>query len=76
MPGRSGLKVRPRRNFGKIEDADRIVNGVNPLCGDKLTLYLKLDDDRIQDISFEGAGCAISIASSFGPAAPPVFSEP
>lgn len=52
------------RNFGQIEDADRVVNGVNPLCGDKMTLYLKLDGDRIDDVRFEGTGCAISIASS------------
>jgi nitrogen fixation NifU-like protein len=55
---------RSPRNFGEIENADRIVNGVNPLCGDKLTLYLKLDGDRIEDARFEGTGCAISIASS------------
>ena len=55
---------RSPRNFGDIEDADRVVNGVNPLCGDKLTLYLKLDGDRIEDVRFEGTGCAISIASS------------
>jgi nitrogen fixation NifU-like protein len=55
---------RSPRNFGEIENADRIVNGVNPLCGDKLTLYLKLDGDRIEDVRFEGTGCAISIASS------------
>jgi nitrogen fixation NifU-like protein len=55
---------RSPRNFGEIEDADRIVNGVNPLCGDKLTLYLKLEGDRIDDAKFEGTGCAISIASS------------
>jgi nitrogen fixation protein NifU and related proteins len=52
------------RNFGQIEDADRVVNGVNPLCGDKMTLYVKLDGDRIDDVRFEGTGCAISIASS------------
>ncbi|MDX1563410.1 MAG: SUF system NifU family Fe-S cluster assembly protein [Gammaproteobacteria bacterium] len=55
---------RKPRNFGEIADADRIVNGVNPLCGDKMTLYLKLDGDRIDDARFEGTGCAISIASS------------
>jgi len=55
---------RSPRNFGELEDADRIVNGVNPLCGDKMTLYLKLDGDRIDDARFEGTGCAISIASS------------
>jgi nitrogen fixation protein NifU and related proteins len=55
---------RSPRNFGTIQNPDRVVNGVNPLCGDKLTLYLKLDGDRIEDVRFEGTGCAISIASS------------
>ena len=55
---------RSPRNFGEIEGADRVVNGINPLCGDKMTLYLKLDGDRIDDARFEGTGCAISIASS------------
>jgi nitrogen fixation NifU-like protein len=55
---------RSPRNFGTIEHADRVVNGFNPLCGDKMTLYLKLDGDRIDDARFEGTGCAISIASS------------
>ncbi|HEX7081861.1 MAG TPA: SUF system NifU family Fe-S cluster assembly protein [Gammaproteobacteria bacterium] len=55
---------RDPRNFGEIEDADRVVEGVNPLCGDKMTLYVKLDGDRIDDIKFKGTGCAISIASS------------
>ena len=55
---------RSPRNFGTLEAADRVVNGVNPLCGDKMTLYLKLDGDRIADIRFEGTGCAISVASS------------
>lgn len=52
------------RNFGQIEDPDRVVNGVNPLCGDRMTLYVKLDGDEIEDVRFEGTGCAISIASS------------
>jgi nitrogen fixation NifU-like protein len=55
---------RSPRNFGTIEDADRVIKGVNPLCGDKMTLYLKLDGDRIADARFEGTGCAISVASS------------
>jgi len=55
---------RSPRNFGELENADRVVNGINPLCGDKMTLYLKLDGDRIDDVRFEGTGCAISIASS------------
>jgi nitrogen fixation NifU-like protein len=52
------------RNFGEIDSADRTVEGVNPLCGDKMTLYIKLDDGTISDISFKGTGCAISVASS------------
>jgi nitrogen fixation NifU-like protein len=55
---------RSPRNFGEIEKADRVVHGVNPLCGDRMTLYVKLDGDRIDDVRFEGTGCAISVASS------------
>ena len=55
---------RSPRNFGKLDPAGRTLEGFNPLCGDRLTLYLNLDDDRISDISFDGAGCAISIASA------------
>lgn len=55
---------RRPRNFGELEDADRIVKGVNPLCGDRMTLYVKLDGDTVQDIRFKGTGCAISVASS------------
>lgn len=55
---------RSPRNFGEIEDADRVVEGVNPLCGDRMTLYVKLGDGRIADIKFKGSGCAISVASS------------
>ena len=55
---------RAPRNFGELEDADRIVEGVNPLCGDRMTLYVKLDGDTVQDIRFKGTGCAISVASS------------
>jgi nitrogen fixation NifU-like protein len=55
---------RSPRNFGTLDDPDRVVNGVNPLCGDKLTLYLKLSGDRIEDVRFQGTGCAISVASS------------
>ncbi len=53
---------RRPRNFGELEDADRIVEGVNPLCGDRMTLYVKLDGDTVQDIRFKGTGCAISVA--------------
>jgi nitrogen fixation NifU-like protein len=55
---------RNPRNFGELADATRVVAGVNPLCGDKMTLYVKLADGRIQDIRFQGTGCAISVASS------------
>ena len=54
---------RPR-NFREMEDATRKAEGYNPLCGDKLTIYLKMEDDRVTDISFKGAGCAISTASA------------
>ena len=53
------------RNFRVIEDADRHADGFNPLCGDKLRLYLKLDDEgKIEDAAFKGSGCAISTASA------------
>jgi len=56
---------RSPRNFGKLDNADRIAEGFNPLCGDRLNLYMKVDaDDRIKDISFDGSGCAISVASA------------
>ena len=55
---------RRPRNFRALPDATRVANGHNPLCGDKLRLYLRLDGDRIADISFEGSGCAISKASA------------
>ena len=52
------------RNFRKLEDANRMAEGYNPLCGDHITVYLKLEDDVIKEISFQGAGCAISKASA------------
>ena len=55
---------RKPRNFREIPDADRTVEGRNPLCGDSLKLWVKLDDDRIADVSFIGSGCAISKASA------------
>ncbi len=55
---------RSPRNFGKLEDADKTLEGFNPLCGDKLTLYLKTDGQIINDIAFDGSGCAISVASA------------
>ncbi len=54
---------RPR-NFRSIADATRVARGHNPLCGDRLTLYLTLDGSRIADVAFEGSGCAISKASA------------
>jgi nitrogen fixation NifU-like protein len=54
---------RPR-NFRILDDATRKVEGHNPLCGDNLTLYLKLDGDVVKDVSFMGSGCAISTASA------------
>ncbi|HEX7487629.1 MAG TPA: SUF system NifU family Fe-S cluster assembly protein [Anaeromyxobacteraceae bacterium] len=55
---------RKPRNFRVIADADRHAEGLNPLCGDHFKLYVKLDGDLIQDIAFEGSGCAISKASA------------
>ena len=52
------------RNFRKPEGANRSAEGINPLCGDQITLYLKLSGDVIEDIGFLGAGCAISKASA------------
>jgi nitrogen fixation NifU-like protein len=52
------------RNFRAIGDADRKAEGYNPLCGDEVTVYLKLENGRIKDISFQGSGCAISKASA------------
>ena len=55
---------RQPRNFGELDDADRVIEGVNPLCGDRMTLYVKLDDGHVEDVRFKGTGCAISVASS------------
>ena len=52
------------RNFKRLEEANRAAEGVNPLCGDQLTVYLVVEDDVIKDVSFEGSGCAISKASA------------
>ena len=54
---------RNPRNFGKLKNANRVVEGRNPLCGDHYTIYLFIEDDIVKDIKFEGAGCAISKAS-------------
>lgn len=52
------------RNFREMPKPDRVSVGNNPLCGDRLTLYLRLEGDRIADVSFVGQGCAISKASA------------
>ena len=52
------------RNFREIDGATQIAEGYNPLCGDRVVVYLQLDNDVIGDISFQGSGCAISIASA------------
>ena len=52
------------RNFGVLQDANRQAEGFNPLCGDKITIYLKIDGDKIEDVKFKGCGCAISTASA------------
>src|SRR5258705_2232061 len=54
---------RPR-NCRPMADANRNAEGYNPLCGDKLKLYLKVEDDVVRDLSFVGSGCAISTASA------------
>lgn len=56
---------RNPRHFRKLDDATHTADGINPLCGDKLRLYVRLDaKDNIADASFEGSGCAISVASA------------
>ena len=52
------------RNFGHLDSPTHQAEGHNPLCGDELTVYLKVDGDRIVGLSFEGSGCAISTASA------------
>jgi nitrogen fixation protein NifU and related proteins len=55
---------RRPRNFHKLQGANRTAQGHNPLCGDQLTVYARLEDELIRDISFQGSGCAISKASA------------
>jgi len=55
---------RAPRNFGRLDPADARADGHNPLCGDRLTLSLRLAGNRIEDVRFEGQGCAISTASA------------
>jgi nitrogen fixation NifU-like protein len=54
---------RPR-NFHALADANRKAEGYNPLCGDRETVYLRLEGDRVRDVAFQGTGCAISTASA------------
>ncbi len=57
--------ARSPRHFGKLPKLTHSAEGLNPLCGDKLKLYLQIaNDDRISDAAFEGSGCAISVASA------------
>ena len=55
---------RRPRNYGPLASANRVAKGHNPLCGDRLTLYVQLDGNRLTDVHFEGSGCAISKASA------------
>ncbi|MCJ2519821.1 MAG: SUF system NifU family Fe-S cluster assembly protein [Candidatus Thermoplasmatota archaeon] len=56
---------RNPRNFGELKDADISAQGDNPLCGDEIALYLKLNSDgEVEDVKFKGRGCAISLASA------------
>ena len=52
------------RNFKKLENANYSAEGYNPLCGDKIKLYLVVEDDVVKDVGFQGSGCAISKASA------------
>ncbi len=52
------------RNFGSLDDADSSADGHNPLCGDALTVHIKMDGNKLSNIAFEGSGCAISRASA------------
>ena len=55
---------RQPRNFGRLDGDARHADGYNPLCGDRVTVFVRLDGERIEDIRFEGRGCAISTASA------------
>lgn len=55
---------RHPRNFRALEDASHHADGYNPLCGDKISLYLKVEDGVVKDATFQGSGCAISTASA------------
>ena len=55
---------RRPRNFRALPDANRSAEGHNPLCGDRVTVFLRVEEDRVAGISFQGSGCAISTASA------------
>jgi nitrogen fixation NifU-like protein len=55
---------RHPRNFRKLDHPSHFAHGHNPLCGDRVTVFVEMDGDRIKDVSFEGRGCAISTASA------------
>lgn len=55
---------RKPRNFGRVENANATAEGFNPLCGDRITVQLTIENDRVTDVHFVGAGCAISMASA------------
>ena len=55
---------RSPRHYGALESADTVQEGFNPLCGDKITLYINRENNHVNDIQFEGCGCAISMAST------------
>jgi nitrogen fixation NifU-like protein len=55
---------RKPKNAGVLEDPTGEAQGNNPLCGDRVTVYVKLDGDRIEDVRFDARGCAISVASA------------
>jgi len=55
---------RKPRNFHAMSHPSHFANGHNPLCGDRVTVYLEIESDRVKDVSFEGRGCAISTASA------------
>jgi nitrogen fixation NifU-like protein len=55
---------RRPRNFRRLEGASHHAEGYNPLCGDRVTVFVQIDGDRIADVAFEGSGCAISKASA------------
>jgi len=52
------------RNFRALPDANRTAQGTNPICGDSCTIYAKIEGDVVQDLTFQGSGCAISMASA------------